>query len=600
MIQLAAARAQHFDEKAPLFAHMRAVNANWQQDWLEDEVLISFASSEDRIQRHLFEAHKLLSKQVELNPNRAALLASLYTYAEERQFPKNTQHPFTIPYFIDEFNTPCAVANLMLASNDKLLAGSINTTHNFDYLHSMPSPLVNSWAKTTGFEPWELALIQPAYEPGCPPVRWIQEDELNLNGTVHKVTYDAQSENLCVAGSFNTDNGSCFMCVNNGVEVNFEGSVSGLATDFEIVDTRFFVAGNFSSGRGFAISDGGAFSHLNLDGVQYKSHAIARSGRYIYFDAYYEAHDSSHVFKMHIDSSAARPLFGVNGNINDIVIDLGMVIAAGHFTAAYLLGSTFPCQNFIALTPSAMSNMECRFIGEVFKVRRVDDLLYVAGDCTYDSTDTSSCMLANDNNGNWHHVLDSATRFAHDPMFGGPGYKRIHELYEYKDTLFVGGDIHQPMGSRLFYLEDNILIPNACFNDAVLSMSTNEAGQLLSAGAFTQSTHGAYYGAPSYLNSTATVKYVALKADDLSGIEDQMSHILKVYPNPSTTQIQIEGLEGVHSAVVFDLSGKMVDTPIQLGGEVWVNVTQLPSGLYVLEATLRDQSKKRVEFLVQR
>ncbi|MEX2597491.1 MAG: hypothetical protein WEC59_11235, partial [Salibacteraceae bacterium] len=55
------AQSQTFHEAAPLIDHMQQVNENWQKDWVGQEV-IAFSSPEARNQRHLIEAHRLLSQ----------------------------------------------------------------------------------------------------------------------------------------------------------------------------------------------------------------------------------------------------------------------------------------------------------------------------------------------------------------------------------------------------------------------------------------------------------------------------------------------------------------------------------------------------------
>ncbi|MEX2595568.1 MAG: T9SS type A sorting domain-containing protein, partial [Salibacteraceae bacterium] len=560
-----------------------------------------FSSPEDRIQRHLIEAHRLLSQNANsTSESRVALLSELKQYAEKRQFPKNTKHSIQIPYFIDDFNTPCAVANLMLANNSDDLAYTIQDNYNYRYIKEMPQSLVNTWASEAGFETWELALIQPAYDPKCPPVRWIPENDFEPNGPVHHVNFNSESENLCMAGAFTSENGSCFVCVNNGVVNDFEGPLSGEALDFVEIENRFFVAGNFSSDRGLAMSIEQAFVPVGTGNNLYESHAVTYDDRYIYFDAYLSGFDSSIVYKMHIDSTVPQQLFSVNGKVNDLLIDREMVIAAGLFSKAYLLENTFPCNNFIALTPSVMSTMECSFQGEIFTLSRVEDLLYVAGDCTFDSTDTSSCIIAHDDIGNWHDVLDS-NRFMYNPMWGVTDYNTIYDLYEYKDTLFVGGVLDNSGGSNLMYISDSQLVASACFNQPVRSLSTNKNGYLLCAGSFTENTHGAYYGAPYHLNSTTSLKYVAFKADYLTGVEEELSdNPLRAFPNPASTEIRMEGIANTTAVNVYDITGKRVDAPVHNSSTIVIDVSNLVSGIYVLEAELQDRSKKRMEFVVKR
>ncbi|MEO1715324.1 MAG: hypothetical protein AAFU60_18505, partial [Bacteroidota bacterium] len=124
--------AQSHSHSNSLFNHLATVN----KEWLDHadacpQGTMSFASDIDRIQRHLdlvidylldnIPAH-LTAEQLE---NRVELLAGLQTYADQKVFPINTDHPTRQPYFVDDFGTHCAVGQMMALSGNQALVAAI-------------------------------------------------------------------------------------------------------------------------------------------------------------------------------------------------------------------------------------------------------------------------------------------------------------------------------------------------------------------------------------------------------------------------------------------------------------------------------------------
>ncbi|OWY21849.1 T9SS C-terminal target domain-containing protein [Sphingobacteriales bacterium UPWRP_1] len=100
--------------------------------------------------------------------NRLHCLQILDNYRKAAVFPKNTHHTFTIPYFIDDYNTACAVGHLIRETGYEDLACRIAAEMNYAFLEDMPYAEIGQWANTMGFDVAELKWIQPAY---APPVR---------------------------------------------------------------------------------------------------------------------------------------------------------------------------------------------------------------------------------------------------------------------------------------------------------------------------------------------------------------------------------------------------------------------------------------------
>lgn len=133
-----------------------------------------YANHEALIKYHLQMAEYYLRQNppARLSPaqqqNRLHCLQILHNYGQAGIFPKNTHHTFTIPYFIDDYNTACAVGHLIRETGYEDLACRIANEMNYAYLEQMPYPEIAQWATLMGFDVAELKWIQPAY---APPVR---------------------------------------------------------------------------------------------------------------------------------------------------------------------------------------------------------------------------------------------------------------------------------------------------------------------------------------------------------------------------------------------------------------------------------------------
>jgi len=166
---------QSYKESKPLMDHLAIVNEHWYDVDIELE-MVSFSSDDDRIKTHLLEVYHYLSEHTptELNDkqiqNRKIHLAVLNEYALSGEFPRNTGHLERTPYFVDQFNTPCAVANLLIEDGQSGLTNQLRLENNFSYLREMPREPIAEWASMNGFEFWELEWIQPGY-PYYPETR---------------------------------------------------------------------------------------------------------------------------------------------------------------------------------------------------------------------------------------------------------------------------------------------------------------------------------------------------------------------------------------------------------------------------------------------
>lgn len=248
------------------FEHLLTVNEQWlKHQEKTPKGFITFNSDEERIALHLQLVAEALQRAEIRNlaphqkQERADLIDTLMAYAQRGIFPINSFHRERRPYFIDQYNTHCAVGYLMKASGHAQLALNIHEQYNYDYIRDIQIEGVALWASEHGFSLHELAWIQPTYghqEPiiSDPPIG-------RLHGTVkQKIFHEHQGVLGTVAiGDFDTvwnndgtwqlSNGFAFfsqgkwLCIGNELQGNvkriFHTSSGGL-----IAEGNFAYRGN--------------------------------------------------------------------------------------------------------------------------------------------------------------------------------------------------------------------------------------------------------------------------------------------------------------------------------------------------------------------
>ncbi len=159
-------------ESATVYEQLCELNKYWQNQTELKKSLqqkVYFSDYEDLIQLHLqlVEQHLQQKNTRHLSTsqkvNRKQTLEVLREYWQTKQFPQNTRHTAITPYFIDDFNTACAVGHLMRESGAVKEAHWIAETMNNAYIEEMPVTELEKWADKMGFELEELKWIQPGY-----------------------------------------------------------------------------------------------------------------------------------------------------------------------------------------------------------------------------------------------------------------------------------------------------------------------------------------------------------------------------------------------------------------------------------------------------
>lgn len=98
-------------------------------------------------------------------------IARLRAYARAGVFPKNTDFPGRVPYFVDRFGTRCAMAFLIEQSGRGDIVSSVAATRNNAFIAELArDPEVRrvllAWLEENGLSVDEAARIQPSYCDG--------------------------------------------------------------------------------------------------------------------------------------------------------------------------------------------------------------------------------------------------------------------------------------------------------------------------------------------------------------------------------------------------------------------------------------------------
>lgn len=156
-----------------LYDQLLSVNEQWANVRESNAELKSTAArpctEQSLIQLHLQQVETLLRKRDVCSlteaqkARRVENLNTLHKYWKAGVFPINDGHTNRQPYFIDKYNTYCAVGYLMKESGGDAMSRSINASQNYSYLLDIQHPQLMDWVQQSGLSLDELALIQPGY-----------------------------------------------------------------------------------------------------------------------------------------------------------------------------------------------------------------------------------------------------------------------------------------------------------------------------------------------------------------------------------------------------------------------------------------------------
>ncbi len=184
------------------YEQLASVNEQWKNQMDVDPSLKSSPAKQlteqQLVQFHLQQTESMLRKR-DISPLSPALkkqrqsnLNTLHTYWTNGVFPVNDQHQNRQPYFIDKFNTYCAVGYLMKMNGADNMARQIQNKQNFSYLFDISHPQLMDWVSKSGLTLDELALIQPGYG-GEMPVTLLEMHYNNAGADVNEYIEVKQS-----------------------------------------------------------------------------------------------------------------------------------------------------------------------------------------------------------------------------------------------------------------------------------------------------------------------------------------------------------------------------------------------------------------------
>ena len=530
---------------ASLMEHLIEVNQEWktQNIPLQNVTTEVFFSNETaRIQTHL----KLVTQILRSRPvshlttaqqnHRAQLLDHLQQYYETGQFPVNNGHKIRIPYFIDDWDTPCAVGYLLIQSDHEELAQQIRQEMNQAYVREIPYPALTNWANTYGFTAEELAWIQPGYPPSIP---WAP-----------------------VGGG--TDGPITALFTPDGEDVLY------LAGDFGQVGEK--------NAQGIAMWDGETYTALG-EGLVGMTHVLTMYKDTLYAGGLYMVENETYNIAMWEGNSWKYERILIGGSTQALQVVDGTLYAGGDFDD----GTDLPGGYVFERTDMGWQQVGMRFNGVVKALTDWGGILVVGGEFTehegkslrhigqWDSgqweaigngvpntvlslaihqeqlhasgefypSDSSTFMGVERYNAaqkQWEELLDSTEYFVF--TIDNHYEQYISTLKSYGERLYVGGyfgaDVWNAMvfGTNMGYVADTIILPEALTDDPVHDLAF--IGQEIYMG-------GAFDTLAKQFSAPITGNYLVQTTLPGVGVDDDIfsaSYIIP-YPNPMTSQTRI-------------------------------------------------------------
>jgi hypothetical protein len=587
-----------FNESNSKATHLSEVNKFWDGKPMSQEK-IAFASEADRIQAHLFGVYEYLKTNTPVGfrndqlKKRSELLMELRLYAQARSFPRNTGHKERTPYFIDQFNTACAVGNLIIQAGDEELALSLKENFNFNYIAEMPQKEVALWASNHGFETWELEWIQPSYAY-YPTTRFEQKNN-QLMSPINKVQYIADLEMTCYATVGENVYASAFNCVkDNGTFLDYGYNLNGSVLDFEYgFDGKMVVGGEFVYGDstyGLAIlEDPDSRTFWKVPNQEkYITRAVLIDGDKLYFSAEL-SETSTLIYSWTAGQPFPTQIATVNGRVNALESRVSQLFIAGEFTSATNgNGTVSNCNNIVWLQSNILNPMAEGFDGYVNQLRVIDWEIYAVGFCDNITDSTKGSCAQKWTLDQWETLIsDSANIDLSDDS------AQIFDLVKYNDTLIFGGNFktridwptwNSYLGQSLGIINsDKSISAKSYLNGSVKSLTTNGVGKLEIGGDFTSYTY--HYPGGNFIQYAEEGLMMAGEiAYGLVGTEEIESPEITIFPNPTSDFIQLISPTILSDIKIYDLSGKlMLSNGSEASAQIKLDVQHLTSGNYIIE-----------------
>lgn len=575
------------------------INDRWayeQQSWKNIPNVNSNLSEIELIQQHLYLVHAELSQRnvenltVEQKQNRTSSLMDLYKYAERGLFPTNITHKGRGPIFIDGRGVHCAVGFLIKESGNPDLSKKISINMNDAYLLDMRDDELNNWVTQSGFTAEELAWIQPGY---FQPIDY-EPLKGGVNGSVNAIISD-NNTGIFAGGAFDTADGQAAGSFANYFS-GFAGydwmSLGGSGFQGEVHDAIFYqgelyVAGNFYMVDTNYVNSG----VVKWDGTKWTVIGDFYTGALVNYvndlEIYEDTLYAGGFFKSRYNATDTfQSLAKWDGTEwRGTGLDLYGEVAALHVhNNKLIVGGVFQLNDTVGVENIVMLNgRKAEYFNESVKVpiHDIEDYgneIFIGTDF-YSYSGYDSLGLGVYRNNSWETVY-------------GPGVGSLDKsggvrcLAAHPDGLLLGGDfdiiaIIGNFGKNMGLYRNGHVEAFGMLDTTVRAMTIIN-DQLYLGGDFngaTTTTGGVT------LNHIAQVDLQKYLSNETAEIQD-----LKVFPNPASTELNIELPNGeLNDVKLIDMSGRTHSATAKKEGNSWkLNVEHLQKGSYILNAKTQD------------
>lgn len=572
-----------FTQNQPLYDQLYEVNEQWGNQPIDPDdyqAKVNFSSDDERIQAHLLlVADNLASRNTDhltlhQATHRKELLAQLSNYAVSGKFPRNTNHAIRIPYFIDDFGTPCAVGHLLFESGFGEFAEQVRQESNNAYVLDMNYPELPTWAAAHGFTVDELAWIQPSY-PSPHTLAPFQGG--GTNGVVREILVDEANEVVYFAGDFSQAgtravNSIAIYDATNGSWLGVGSGIDGEVFTLEFFEGDLYAGGSFASGNNLGVWDGLQWTFSKVyDGTIYDLH--------VHDGTLYAGGDITHSGGMHVQHVLQLS--------NGIWMSVGQGFDAPVYSFASFNGQLYAGGEFentlnAVITPfvavwngTAWAAVDSGGPAAPVKDLHAEGNTLYAGGHFQDSQSMPVFGLNSYSNGVW-------TGLCNDTYNTGPYV--IEDVFVYNGHVCFGGDVN--IGSGLaFYYGRNVgyytngagsnMFPIGAPDSTVFTMAELN-GNLIMGGNMSNN-----YGSGSYQNLMETILMVGLEKEK----EKEWVHVA---PNPVQDEFRVILPESFAGKTLEIKGYNIAGQEIKLnkirsnGNEISFKRGSSPAGLYFL------------------
>lgn len=569
---------------APLYRHLLEVNKEWRTmdpTPIGGERVVHFTNEAERIATHLHmvaayeRAHVPEGLPAASVAERTALLDKLDAYADRGVFPQNHVLPVRNPVFIDPHGTACAVGQLMIESGHDALARRIHDEMNLAYVHDMKRDDVYAWAGEHGFTENELAWIQPGYPP---PIPWYTLG-MGTDATVTELLRLGNGD-LLLAGEFTHAGGQATTHVarwTGSGYVAYGSGVDGAVTTAIEFEGSIYLGGAFGNGQydlarwtgsTWQMSAVFASKYAYVSDLHIHDGVLHAAGAMIGFTG------TSYGVKRLVNGIWQNVGQDLNGEIRALETFDGALVCGGAFTGNYFSQDT-SALHIARLDGNSWVQLADGLNGTVRDLLIHQQQLYAAGDCVGEIfTYFGLARIASGAN-TWDLLLPNISYHFSSPLDGivginamlpDPDGERIHLGGDFlaQDGLTVGMGLATWTGTV-----DGVTVLGE-FQGAVRDLELFGTSELVAGG------------------SSATLLNIA-STDLTLGVPTQASAAqVNVWPNPTTDQLRIDGLNNARIAQVelMDAAGRLVKRIANVPTSNTIDVRDLPAGSYTARITM--------------